>query len=133
MAKFTMIPGTYAAGDSIPLVGTTIRCSSIYHVDGSPIIQLKGGICPSHPAVYDIDVGVTLTSLGATPEQLELLQDGVRVSGGLISFDAAAAGEIETTSMPNEVASIGSSRIAVEAVTAITITDGVVVVHRVDK
>ena len=132
MAKFTMVPGVYAAGDSIPLTGTATRCSSIYHVDGSPIIQLKGGICPGHPVVYDIDVGVTLTSLGATPEQLELLQDGVRVGGGLISFDAAAAGEVETTSMPNEVTAIGSARIAVEAVTAITITDGVIVVHRID-
>lgn len=133
MAKFTMVPGTYAVGDSIPLVGTASRCGSIYHVDGGPIIQLKGGICPSHPAVYDIDVGVTLTSLGATPEQLEVLQDGVRVSGGLISFDAAAAGEVETTSMPNEIAAIGSARIAVAAVTAITITDGVIVVHRIDR
>lgn len=133
MAKFTMVPGTYAAGDSIPLMGTTTRCGSIYHVDGSPIIQLKGGICPAHTATYDIDVGVTLTSIGATPEQLELLQDGVRVSGGLISFDAAAAGEVETTSMPNEITAVGSARIAVEAVTAITITDGVVVVHRIDK
>ena len=132
MAKFTMIPGTYAAGDSIPLTGPAARCGSIYHADGSPIIQLKGGLCPNHPAVYDIDVGVTLTSVGATPEQLELLQDGVRVSGGLISFDAAAAGEIETTSMPNEVTAIGSARIAVEAVTAVTITDGVIIVHRMD-
>lgn len=130
MAKFTMVPGIYAAGDSIPLTGTAPRCGSIYHVDGSPIIQLKGGVCPNHPAVYDIDVGVTLTSIGATPEQLELLQDGVRVSGGLISFDAAAAGEIETTSMPNEIQAIGSARIALEAVTAITITDGVVIVHK---
>lgn len=133
MAKFTMIAGTYAAGDSIPLNGTSTRCSSVYHIDGSPIIQLKGGICPSRPAVYDVDVGVTLTSLGATPEQLEIVQDGVRVIGGLISFDAAAAGEIETTSMPNEIAAVGSARIAVEAVTAITITEGVVTVHRVDK
>ena len=130
MAKFTMIPGTYAAGDSIPLTGTAPRCGSIYHVDGEPIILLKGGVCPSHPIVYDIDVGVTLTSVGATPEQLELVQDGVRVSGGLISFDAAAAGEIETTSMPNEVTAVGSARIAVEAVTAITITDGIIVIHR---
>ena len=132
MAKFTMVPGIYAAGDSIPLTGTAAKCGSIYHADGSPIIQLKGGICPAHPVTYDIDVGVTLTSIGATPEQLQLLQDGVRVSGGLISFDAAAAGEIETTSMPNEIATIGTARIAVEAVTAITITDGVVVIHRVD-
>lgn len=130
MAKFTMVPGTYAAGDSIPLVGTASRCSSIYHVDGEPIVLLKGGICPNHAAVYDIGVGVTLTSIGATPEQLQLVQDGVRVSGGLISFDAAAAGEIETTSIPNEVVAVGSARIAVEAVTAITITDGVVVIHR---
>lgn len=133
MAKYTMIPGTYAAGDSIPLVGTASRCSSIYHVDGSPIIQVKGGICPNRPAVYDVDVGVTLTSAGATPEQLELVQDGVRVSGGLISFDAAAAGEIETTSMPNEVTAIGSTRIALQAVTAITITDGVLIIRRTDK
>lgn len=132
MAKFTMIPGTYAAGDSIPLVGTTTRCSSIYHADGEPIILLKGGLCPNHPAVYDIDVGVTLTSISATPEQLELVQDGVRVSGGLISFDAAAAGEVESTSMPNEVVAIGAAHLAVQAVTAITITDGVVVVHRID-
>lgn len=130
MAKLTMVPGTYAAGDSIPLVGSATRCGPIYHADGSPIIQLKGGICPGHPAVYDIDVGVTLTSLGATPEQLSIMQDGVRVSGGLISFDAAAAGEIETTSMPNEITAIGTARLAIEAVTAITITDGVVVVHR---
>ena len=132
MAKYTMIPGTYAAGDSIPLVGAETKCGSIYHVDGSPIIQLKGSICPKNPAVYDIDVGVTLTSLGATPEQLSIMQDGVRVSGGLISFDAAAAGEVETTSMPNEITALGSARLAVEAVTAITITDGVVVVHRID-
>lgn len=132
MAKFIMTPGTYAAGDSIPLIGTTSRCSSIYHAAGEPIILLKGGKCPAHPAVYDVDVGVTLTSLGATPEQLELLQDGVRVSGGLISYDAAAAGEIESASMPNEVVVIGSARIAVAAVTAITITDGVIVVHRID-
>lgn len=132
MAKFTMIPGTYAAGDSIPLVGKAHRCGSIYHVDGEPIILLKGGGCPGHPAVYDVDVGVTLTSIGATPEQLELLQDGVRVSGGLISFDAAAAGEVETTSMPNEVTAVGSAKIAVSAITAITITDGIVVVHRID-
>lgn len=131
MAKFTMIPGTYAAGDSIPLVGASAKCGSIYHADGSPIIQVKGGICPSHPAVYDVDVGLTLTSIGATPEQLQLMQDGVRVSGGLISFDAAAAGEVETTSMPNEVATVGSARLAVEAITAITITDGVVIIHRV--
>lgn len=130
MAKFTMIPGTYAAGDSIPLVGTAIRCSSVYHVDGEPIVLLKGGTCPKNPAVYAVDVGVTLTSLGATPEQLQLLQDGVRVSGGLISFDAAAAGEIETTSVPNEVTAIGSARVAVEAITAITITEGVVIVRR---
>lgn len=133
MAKFLMIPGTYAAGDSIPLTGAAPRCGSIYHADGEPIILLKGGLCPSHPAVYDIDVGVTLTSLGATPEQLELVQDGVRVSAGLISFDAAAAGEIETTSMPNEVTAVGSARIAVQAVTAITITDGAVIVHRIDR
>lgn len=133
MAKFTMVAGTYAAGDSIPLVGTASRCGSIYHADNSPIVQLKGGICPNHPAVYDIGVGVTLQSLGATPERLELLQDGTRVTGGLISFDAAAAGEIETTSIPNEVTAIGSARIAVAAVTAITIVEGVVVVHRVDR
>lgn len=132
MAKFTMIPGTYAAGASIPLAGTAPKCGSIYHADGEPIILLKGGICPNHPAMYDIDVGVTLTSIGATPEQLQLMQDGVRVSGGLISFDAAAAGEIETTSMPNEVTAIGAARIAVEAITAVTITDGVVIVHRED-
>lgn len=130
MAKFTMVPGTYAAGDSIPLIGTASRCSSIYHVDGEAIVLLKGGLCPNHPAVYDMDVGVTLTSLGATPEQLQVVQDGVRISGGLISFDAAAAGEVETTSMPNEVIAVGSARIAVEAVTAITITDGVVIIHR---
>ena len=132
MAKFTMIPGTYAAGDSIPLGGTAPRCGPIYHVDGEPIILLKGGLCPARQAVYKVDVGVTLTSAGATPEQLELVQDGVRVSGGLISFDAAAAGEVETTSIPNEVTAIGAARIAVDAITAITVTEGVVVVHRVD-
>ena len=132
MAKFLMVPGTYAAGDSIPLTGTAPRCGPIYHADGEPIILLKGGICPGHPAVYDIDVGVTLTSIGATPEQLELLQDGTRVSAGLISFDAAAAGEVETTSIPNEVTAIGSARIAVEAVTAVTITDGAVIVNRIN-
>lgn len=129
MAKFLMVPGTYAAGDSIPLTGTAPRCGRIYHVDGEPIILLKGGACPGHPVTYGIDVGVTLTSIGATPEQLELVQDGVRVSGGLISFDAAAAGEVETTSMPNEITAIGAARIAVNAITAITITDGVVIVR----
>lgn len=133
MAKFNMVPGTYAAGDSIPLTGRAKRGGDIFHEDGEPIILLKGGTCPLKPATYDIDVGVTLTSLGATPEQLELVQDGVRVSGGLISFDAAAAGEVETTSMPNEVTAIGAARIAVEAITAITITDGVVIVHRIDR
>ena len=133
MAKFTMIPGTYAAGDSIPLAGTAPRGGPIYHVDGEPIILLKGGVCPGHPIAYDVDVGVTLTSIGATPEQLELVQDGVRVSAGLISFDAAAAGEIETTSKPNEVQAVGSARIAVNAVTDITITDGDVIVHRIDR
>ena len=129
MAKFLMVPGTYAAGDSIPLTGTAAKCGSVYHVDGEPIILLKGGLCPSHPANYFVGVGVTLTSLGATPEQLELVQDGVRVGGGLISFDAAAAGEVETTSIPNEVTAIGAARIAVEAVTAVTITDGAVIVR----
>lgn len=128
MAKFLMVPGTYAAGDSIPLTGTT-RSGHIYHAEGEPIILLKGGVCPKNPAVYGVDVGVTLTSIGATPEQLELVQDGVRVGGGLISFDAAAAGEIETTSKPNEVTAIGAAKIAVEAVTAVTITDGIVVVN----
>ena len=129
MAKFLMVPGTYAAGDSIPLTGDTTRCGPIYHADGEPIILLKGGLCPKNPAVYDVDVGVTLTSIGATPEQLELVQDGTRVGGGLISFDAAAAGEVETTSKPNEVTAIGSARIAVNAITAVTITDGLVVVN----
>ncbi len=124
-----MIPGTYEAGDSIPLNGSAPRGGPIYHADGEPIILLKGGICPGHPVRYGIDVGVTLTSIGATPEQLEIVQDGVRVSGGLISFDAAAAGEVETTSMPNEVTAIGSARIAVNAVTDIIITDGVVIVR----
>ena len=133
MAKFTMIPGTYAAGDSIPLAGTAQKCGSNYHVDGEPLIMLKGGVCPGHPIAYDVDVGVTLTSIGATPEQLELVQDGVRVSGGLISFDAAAAGEIETTSKPNEVQAVGATRVAVQAITAVTITDGLVVVHRIDR
>lgn len=130
MAKFTMVPGDYAAGASIPLIGSNTRCSSIYHVDGEPIILLKGGLCPTHPAVYDIDVGVTLTSLGATPESLEVVQDGVRV--GLISFDAGVVGEVESTSMPNEIQAIGAARIAVQAITAITITDGVIVIHRED-
>ena len=130
MAKFTMLPGTYAAGDSIPLINTNLRCSSIYHEDGSPIVQVKGGACACRPAQYAVNVGVTLTSIGTAPEQIEVLQDGARISGGLISIDASVAGEIDTASMPNEISVVGSSRIAVEAVTAVTITDGVVVIRR---
>lgn len=130
MAKFSMVPGTYAAGDSIPLI-STIRGGPIYHEDGSPVIQVKGSGCPYRPAQYDIGMGATLTSIGATAEQLALMQDGVRVPGGLISIDAAAAGEVSTASVPNEVSTVTSSRLAVEAVTALTITDGVVVIHKV--
>lgn len=130
MAKFLMLPGTYNSGDSIPLMDTALRCGSIYHEGGSPIVQLKGSGCIHRPNQYTIGIGATLASVVTTPEQLALLQDGVRVGGGLLSIDAAAANETNTVSIPNEIGAVGSVKLAVEAVTAVTIVDGVVVIHR---
>ena len=105
------------------------------------ILRVVEKLKERNETIVSVQLGASGVSIGAvinksqapdceTEEQLELLQDGVRVSGGLISFDAAAAGEVETTSMPNEITAIGSARVAVEAVTAITVTDGVVIIHR---
>lgn len=128
MAKFTIQPGTYAAGDAIPLIGDFSRCGPIYHEAGSPVIQIKGSGCPCSPARYSIGVGITFTAVGTAAEQVALLADGVRVSGGLISIDAAAAAEVVTASIPNEVSAVSSVRLSLEAVTAVTITDGNVVI-----
>lgn len=128
MAKLTMVPGTYPAGSSIPLTDTDLGCGSIYHESGSPIVQLKGSGCPRKKYRYVIGVGATMTSAGTTPEQIALMQDGVRI--GLLSIDPAAAGETNTVSIPNEVGAVGSTKLSVEAVTAVTIAEGVLVVHR---
>lgn len=130
MAKFLMLPGTYAAGESIPLIDTSLRCGSVYHEGGSPVIQLKGSGCTHRPNQYTIGVSATVTSAATTPEQLAVIQDGVRIGGGLMSIDAAAAGETNTVSVPNEIGAVGSVKLAAQAVTAVTIADGVVVVHR---
>lgn len=132
MAKYLMVPGDYNAGDNIPLLDTNLCSRYTYHEGGSPIVQVKGSGCPHRPFRYLIGETVTMTALATTAEQLALTVDGVRIGGGLLSIDSAAAGEINTASIVNEIGAGGSSRIAVQAVTALRITDGVLIVNKED-
>lgn len=132
MAKFLMVPGTYAAGDNIPLLDTSLTCRYIYHEGGSPIIQVKGSGCPHRPFRYLAGVTATMLAQATTAEQLALTVDGVRIGGGLLSIDSAAAGEINTASVLTEIGAGPSARIAVTAITALQITDGAVIVVKED-
>lgn len=132
MAKFLMVPGTYAAGDNIPLLDTSLTCRYIYHEGGSPIVQVKGSGCPHRPFRYLLGATATMTALATTAEQLALTVDGVRIGGGLLSIDSAAAGEINTASVINEIGAGSSARIAIVAVTALQITDGVLIINKED-
>lgn len=132
MAKYLMVPGTYAAGDNIPLLDTNLCSRYTYHEGGSPIVQVKGSGCPHRPFRYFVGMGATLTAIGADPEQLALTVDGVRIGGGILSIDAAAANEVNTASVVNEIGAGSSSRVAVRAVTAVNITDGALIVTKED-
>lgn len=132
MAKFLMVPGTYAAGDNIPLLDTSLTCRYIYHEGGSPIVQVKGSGCPHRPFRYLLGATATMTALATTAEQMALTVDGVRIGGGLLSIDSAAAGEINTASVINEIGAGSSARIAIVAVTALQITDGVLIINKED-
>lgn len=128
MAKFLMLPGAYAAGENIPLIGTPLTCRYIYHEEGGPVVQVKGSGCPHRPYKYFVGATATMTSGGTATETISLTVDGIRIGGGEMSIDPAAASETNTVTAVNEVGAGSSARIALVAVTAVTIADGVLVV-----
>lgn len=131
MAKYIMVPGTYTAGQDIPLRGTILTGGgSQFHEPDSPIVQLKGSGCPRNPARYNVNVGVTFTAAAAAPLQAALIQDGIRVTAGLLAAVPAAIGDVITVSVPNEVSAADTSRVSVRAVSTVTITEGALTIHR---
>lgn len=129
MAKYLILPGTYAAGESIPLLNTKIRSSSVYHDDGSAVVSVRGSGCFCNAANYDVEANALLTVATAGQLQIAIVVDGEPITDAALATVGAAAG-IEGLSASTVIAAAETEKISLRAVTAVTITGGNLIVNR---
>lgn len=126
MAKFLLAPGTYTAGQAIPLIGTAFRSNSVY-ADGEAAV-LRGSGCFHNPAQYDVAVHAIIVTAGTGIVNVDLVQDGTVLPDAGIALPAAA-GTLSEQSV-TQVSTVDTSRLVVRATTAVTITTGNLIVTR---
>lgn len=126
MAKFLLAPGTYAAGQNIPLIATAFRSASVYG-DGDAAV-LRGSGCFCNPAQYDVAARAIINTAGTAIVTLDIVQDGNALADAAMTVPAAAG--IVAEQSVTQVSTVDTSRVSVRATTAATITGGNLIVTR---
>lgn len=125
MAKFLLAPGTYAAGQAIPLIPTAFRSCAV-RSDGDAA-TVRGSGCWCGPAQYDVSARV-IAAAGTAVTTFEITQDGDGIADAIMAIPAAAG--TLTTQAVTQISAVDTSRISVRAVTDATITGGNLIVTR---
>lgn len=130
MAKFLIVPGTYAAGDSIPLINTRIHSRYVFHEDGTPTVSVKGTGCFCNTAQYAVAANAILTVTAAGQVQIAIVVDGEPITDATLATVGAAAGT-EGLSATTIVSAAETEKINLRAITAVTVTGGNLLINRI--